>query len=165
VSGAVEPVAAPSPRPTAREYDDSVDEVVVLGQPGENRAGIGFTVTSVDCDGVTQVTQGTSVQKAWGEFCTVGVDIANNGTTPYLFWETHAVAGVGDYFYAVDTVSTLWNGESTAYTEPIEPGTHISTELVFDVPYGEPIDFFQFGQAVVAGLVIVDTSAEYATPS
>lgn len=163
-SAVASPSASSAPE---KEYDDSVDDVILLGETGRNHFGIAYTVTSVDWDGLTKVHDGKSTQLADGEFCTVAVDIANETTKPSLFWETYAAAaaGVGEWLYRVDSVATLWNGKSTAYAEPIAAGASISTELVFDVPYGETIDYFQFGQAVVEGLVLDDTSAQYTAGS
>jgi hypothetical protein len=120
--------------------NDPKRTTVSMGQPVRD-GNFMFTADKMKC-GVKQIGTPDDFQTPTGQFCIVGIKITNVGKEPAIYADSiqKAFSPNGSRYTADTPAGYYANPDPMIFMNEINPGNHISVQIVYDIPSGASID-------------------------
>jgi len=113
---------------------------VAMGQPVRD-GDFMFTADKMKC-GIHQIGTPDDYQTPTGQFCIVSMKITNVGKEPAIYADSIQKAfNPNGNRYTADTPAGYYaNSDPLVFLNEINPGNHITVQIVYDIPNGASID-------------------------
>ena len=119
---------------------DTTRATVTMGQPVRDGSFM-FTADKIRC-GLKTIGTPDDYQTPTGQFCIVSLKISNVGKAPAVYADSIQKAyGPNGSWYTADTPAGYYaNPDPLVFMNQINPGNHISVQIVYDIPAGASIN-------------------------